>query len=674
MARPSDCGDGSPKGTSGRVPGPGPFDPMRLSALLAAPPLALLLAALSPHLARAADVVLDRLAPGAIKLDGKLYEWPGSTPASESIEGSGPTTTFYAGYDDQGLWIGAEVAKKGGVGRTSSFGANEDCVSLIVAFPKVGVWKGQPSLVAYEVGFYAGIPGASTGTVKHRAGPSAGKTIDAAKLFEANRKGGGYYLEGFVPWSAFPEAKTTRAGLRGALRVYDGDGRSLRGVRATSGGAVDAPERLGNLLTLAEQGLPADLAARRQTLRDASYEVIADLTGDAMYERALLFGRTLFVLGPAFKEGKQFVALDVGAEVLGLEARDVTGDAKSDLLFTTRVRAGSITREALGVWMLAGERPARVFAHETAVLGASGEELRDRVSFSVAKGKATASVGYEPAKGWTVASYREPIAADVDPILWPWGSVKERSFSFSSATLSFVKDRETSQTPAAMPAASKPTATTAPVAAVIAPPPDTSAVFRQYRKDRGVGAEVRARHVADVTVVTGRTGRVALYGRDLVVAIGGDNAGYAFAQMTRFASDKDILEVSVHDATGDGRDEIFVRGVVRATLTGGAVEQEVAREIVAVYTPRPSGSSVQLVPVLSVEVARAIGADRVEATLRVGSAKGTIEVVRGAAKGWTQKTYPFGPEAPTVGLEPLLLPWAREPVVTYKWNGEKFTR
>ncbi len=633
------------------------------------------LAVIAPRTAHAADVVLDRLSPGAVKVDGKLYEWPGSTPASEAVQGSGPTTTFYAGYDDQGIWVGAEVAKSGGVGRTASFGANEDCVSLVIAFPKAGVWKGQPPLVAYEVGFYAGVPGTSTGVVKMRGGPSTGKTLDAAKLAEATRKGGGYYLEGFVPWSAFPEGKATRAGLRGALRVYDGDGKQLRGVRATSAGSVDAPERLGHLLTLSEQALPGDLATRKLTLRDAAYEIVADLNGDATNERALLFGHTMFVLGPTFKEGKQYVALDVGADVIGLESRDVTGDGKADLLFTTRAKSPPTTREALAVWMMSGEKLQRVFAHETAVVGASGEELRDRVEFATVKGKATATIFYEAPKVWTVATYREPIATDVDPILWPWASVKDRTFAFSTATLSFAKDHETSQTPTtAPPPATKPSTSPTVVPTPKIPPPDASAVFAQYRKDRGVGADVAARFVADVTVVTGRKGRVALYGRDLVVALGGDNAGYAFAQMTRFATKEDILEVSVRDATADGRDEIFVRGIVRAKLTGQGGDREVVREVVSVYTPKQAGSSVQLVPVLTIEVARAIAGDRVEAALRVGATKGTIEIARGTAKGWTQKSYPFGAESPTPGLEPLLLPWASESVVVYKWNGEKFAR
>lgn len=651
--------------------------PTLLAALCAAPPLALILAAAAPARARAADVVLDRLAPGAIKLDGKIYEWPGSTAASENVQGSGAGATFYAGYDDQGIWIGAEVAKSTGVGRTAAFGANEDCVSLVLAFPKAGVWKGAPQLAAYEVGFYAGVPGASTGAVKFRAGAGAGKLVDGAKLIEASRKPGGYYLEGFIPWSAFPEARATRAGLRGALRVYDGDGKALRGVRATGPGSAEAPEKLGNLLIQAEQGLPAELAARKLSLRDAAFEIVADLDGDATHERALLFGRTMYVLGPTFKAGKQYVALDLGAEVVSLESRDVTGDGKGDLLFTTRVKSSTVTREATHVWMMAGESLTRVFAHETAVIGAVGEELRDHVTFSVAKGKATATVTYEPPKIWSVATYRESIATDVDPILFPWGTVKERSFGFSTSGSRFLKERETTQAPTVVApvASAKPSASVAKVVPVKPPPPpDAAAVFALYRKDRGIGGDTAARFPTDATVLAGRKGRVALFGRELVVALGGDNAGYAFAQMTRFATEKDILEVSVHDVTADGRDEIFVRGLVRAKLTGPGGDKEVLREVITVYTPKPAGSSVQLIPVLTVEVARSIGADRVDATLRPGSAKGTLELVRGAAKGWTQKTYPFGNEAAAAGLEPLLLPWGSEASVVYKWNGEKFVR
>src|SRR5690242_7950591 len=128
--------------------------------------------------ARAADVELDHFGPGAVKLDGKLggKEWPGSTPASVAIKAGKVKATINAGYDDDGLWIGATVEKDGPIVRTNAFGENEDCVSLVLAFPK-GTGKPAPSYATYEVGLYAGVPGSSAGAVKMR---SSGASVSGA--------------------------------------------------------------------------------------------------------------------------------------------------------------------------------------------------------------------------------------------------------------------------------------------------------------------------------------------------------------------------------------------------------------------------------------------------------------------------------------------------------------
>ncbi len=145
--------------------------------------------------------------------------------------------------------------------------------------------------------------------------------------------------------------------------------------------------------------------------------------------------------------------------------------------------------------------------------------------------------------------------------------------------------------------------------------------------------------------------------------------------MPRFASEKDVMEVVAKDLTGDARDELIVRGIVRAKLTGPGGEKEVLREIMTIYSPTPKGAGLALNPVLTIETARAMESSRIDAQFRIITAKGKepgkIEIMRGSAKGWSEKTWPFGKEADT-GVEPLVLPWGKD--VVYSWNGEKFAR
>jgi hypothetical protein len=121
-----------------------------------------------------------------------------------------------------------------------------------------------------------------------------------------------------------------------------------------------------------------------------------------------------------------------------------------------------------------------------------------------------------------------------------------------------------------------------------------------------------------------------------------------------------------------------VRGLVRAKLTGPSGDKEVLREILLAYHAKQTSGGLVVLPVFAAEVTRSIGADRVEAKVKVVAAKGTtpgkIEIAKGTAKGFTKSTWPFGAESPSPGLEPLILPWGTDNSITYGWNGEKLTR
>jgi hypothetical protein len=645
---------------------------MRVRSLALSIPAVLALTC-AARAAYASELVLDRLAPGAIKLDGKTKEWPPSTPASESIAPGGGSAEVHAGYDEVGLWIAAEVHKSGPVAHSATMGDGDDCVSLVIAFPRENQVKSAPDRTSYEVGFYPGQPGVSTGGVRFRGGSG----IAGAKIIEAPSKDG-YTVEGFVPWSAFPEAKRVRAGLRGAMRVYFGNGSRNVGIRAT---AVGSGETLPALPIEPEVSLPTALASRKQSLRDVRWDVSADFMGESMDERLLVVGDAFYLLGPNVREGKQWMAFDVGGSVAGLEVRDVTGDGKADLLVTTKVYAGSSKREALSVWSFVGEKPTRVFAHETAIEGANGEWLRDQIAFGAGK-KPSIAITYAAPKGFSVDRYREPTASDVDPILLPWGAVKERDFVWSGGM--FVRDREVAQkaevarNPAAPPssisiATTGPAASAAPTGAkspaVIAP--DANAAIARFVKDRAIVGTPRWESSVELG---GTGGKAALYGRDLVVAPGG--GAFAFVTMSRYAKDADVLEVVAKDVTGDGRDDFLVRGLVRASVEGPGGSREVVREILTIYVTTgtaSAGGGFSLRPLGAFELSRAVGDAKVESSYRVLAGKPpTLEISRGSAKGWTEKTWPFGAERKT-DVEPVLLPWAARSTARWTFRGDGFS-
>jgi hypothetical protein len=135
-------------------------------------------------------------------------------------------------------------------------------------------------LKAYEIAFYPGKSGESAGAVTWASGSHAGKEIAGAKIVENDEKGG-FTFEAQVPWSAFPEARTMRVGLRAQLRYHDGDGSKARSVVATGPGSVDKPTELAPLPTAAEQAVVDGLLAEKNLAGEPPrIDVYADLAGD----------------------------------------------------------------------------------------------------------------------------------------------------------------------------------------------------------------------------------------------------------------------------------------------------------------------------------------------------------------------------------------------------------
>jgi len=608
-----------------------------------------------------------------VKLDGVLKEWPARTRASEKL--SGKTDGLELGVstqmDDAKLYVGAEITDPR-LARSSRHGESDDHVSMTLAFP-----AGRGGLKAYEIGFFPGKPGESSGAVKWLAGPSKGQELAGAKLVESDIKGG-VAFEASLPWSTFPEARTMRVGLRAAVRYHDGDGSAVRGVIGTGQGSVERPGDLPALPTGAEQAVADGLLAQKNLLGTApKIDVFADVAGDERKERISVFGRFFTICGPGYRGGRQFFWREVSGELASFETRELTGRGKDDMIVRRRVTNGAVMHEMIEVWAIAtGDEPTTIFTQEIAVVDGPGKR---RVTNAVRVSAKEIEVSVEPAVGWDATSFREPTAGTVEEgILLPWGTVKSRTFKLEKGK--FAKSGEVAQaaTAAAGTGAGTGTGTTASTtrdlpAPTVAKSTDMSKlVMEAYLRDQGVAAGTKPRFDIEVHVDgDNRPERVALVGRDIVVLGPGFKGGNGYARMslTQFADDKDVSELTARDVTGDGAAELVVRGVRHVTTPSG---DHVAVEALFIYQVKSGAIS----RVFSVETGREQSGKRIQGLVQFVPAKGgkgfDVDVRPGVARGWTEKTYPWPQDKPGGSIEPLLLPWGGVPSLRYSWNGTQF--
>jgi hypothetical protein len=608
-----------------------------------------------------ADLV-ERGAP--VRVDGVLGEWPARIAAKQVVRGSGEGTAFAAAlqYDDAKLYVAGEVTESSFV-RTHQFKDEEDHASLVLAFPSGG------SFAVYEVGLFAGVPGESAGEVRW-LGAGRGE-VPGAKIVESPINGG-YAFEAQIPWSAFPEARTVRVGLRGVARYYDAQNGQMRTILATGPGDTQTPAGLPWLPTEPEQTVIETLLIPKQLSQTPRAEVICDVAGDAMKERVAVYDRFFTISGPGFRGGKEFFYRDLAAELVKLEARDLLGRGKDDLLLRRRFAAPGGSREWFEIWSLAkSDEPATLFAHEIAVSGSNGKHLANAVHV----GGREIDVSTEQAAGWDAGSYKEPVATDIEPILLPWGSVKSQTYRFDGTK--FAKVHETAQAPSA---AAPRTASREEARPIDPPTPEVKKggdlgkqLLEQYKRDKGLPADTKPRFDLAVHVDGDpRPERVILMGRDLVIFGPGFRGGTQYATLTlqQFADAADIKDVTARDLTGDGGADIVVRGARHVAPAGGGE----TLDLDAMFVYEVKGA--QITRIFAIETGREQGPKRIQGLVQFVPARGgksfDIDVRPGAAKGWTEKTYPWPQEQPGGAIEPLLLPWGGVAGVRYVWNGTQF--
>jgi hypothetical protein len=615
---------------------------------------------------------LDKTKP--IKLDGVLNEWPAPALATVPLKGATRSTLKIAlQYDDARLYVGADITD-------ASFAPGNDHVKLTLAVPRPG---GTGAYVSYELMLFAGKPGESEGSVRYgRHG-----NVPGAKIVEAPTEGG-YSLEAIVPLSSIPEMRSTRVGIHGVAAYVDGDA-----VIATGPGDAQHPTAMAWVPSEPELSMIEQLLTPKGLTKIApAAEMVADLTGDGIRERIAVFEHYLTICGTSYLGGTAFFYRDLVGELVKLEVRDVSGRGKGDVVVRRRQSSGDGSREYIEVLsaLSANREPQLTFAHEIGVRGSD-----HRISNAVRLSHGEIEVTTEPPTGWDAASYNEPIATDVEPILLPWAGVRSQVFRFDGSR--FAKAKEVTQREQGAPATraavegSRAEGEDASRAVAIRPPePPTPRVMRggdlsaqvleQYRRDRGVAASMTAKADLQVQVAgDARPERVLLLGRDIVVLGPGikEGTGYTFTTLQQFADGSDIKDLSARDLTGDGAADLVVRGVQHRTGTDGRQPSRAHAEVELLFVYEVKEDVITRV--FGIETAREHKGKRVQGLVQFIPAPGgksfDILSAPGRATGWNKKTYPWAQDQPGDGnLEPLLLPWGGIASVRYTWNGSQFVR
>lgn len=608
-----------------------------------------------------------------VRLDGWPKEWPALERLSANVSGAGARAEAVAAYDDDNLYVAMRVEDSDLV-RTSGMGNNEDYGALHLAFPTGAGWK------SYEVRLYPGVPGKSAGAVKVQGlGKAQGSQIveapsDTGLTFEAR-----------VPWSVFPEAKKVRSGLRGALSYKDVDGGGKTALVASAKGTGSS---LPPFTIEAEYALLRSLVYPKALSPRPTKQLTGNLVGDEMYETVSVYERYLAITGWNYRNGSEFYYQDLNvltpANLLGIRLEDVTGDGRSEIVLRRRVGSSGDSKDFFEVWTFRSkdQGPEPLFQHETGLVLGS-QKIENEVKLEKKKGKWQVVVAQGEHDGIEPSEWEGPTISGDRATLMPWETVESRRYEWDGKTFALVEEEEWE------PKLRSPTGTRAPRGASGDPlpaveertapaprPPNAEElldrVYSLYRTDRGVKkATPRFDFVTDVAAGED-TERVLVHGKDLVVFGKKFKEGTSYVYTTIGVKEAEhVLDVTARDMTGDGRAEILVRGIIPVKASeqlGGAV---VTRHALMIYRVSEDG----ITRIFAAETGRSLDDDAILARVSFVPVSHAvrIELHRGRAVGWSEKTYPFPQDPlPYQGLEPLLLPWTELPERAYVFEGERF--
>ena len=364
-----------------------------------------------------------------IQIDGLPNEFGGEWRSlTHRLKGDRPEESDFdaralIAYGDAGLYVAADV-------RDDKLVGGGDHIELLL---------GIPGGATQSYLLYPGVAGKSRATVKRRGVPVRG-----AKIVEAPSDGG-YTLEALIPWKAIPKSATVRIGYRGALFAHDAD-RSRRAETVLGSSDTRRYANLPPISTEPEMALGSGLLRERNIRRAPSHNVLLNVSGSRMKERVLIYGPFLVVLGPEYRQGREYFYRNLGTGNGGSlqKARfvDFTGDRKTDILIRKWVAFEGGKVDVLQILSFrSGDTPELVFNHEVGLKLDNGSSIRNDVRV-LGAGRATrVTIRPGKAKGIDGAAFRYESSSGAEPPLLPWGTIASRTYGVKRGAFEVVAER-----------------------------------------------------------------------------------------------------------------------------------------------------------------------------------------------------------------------------------------
>ena len=254
-------------------------------------------------------------------------------------------------------------------------------------------------------------------TLEVRAGRAEG--LDAASYREAPATDAEAIL---VPWGPVMS------------RTYQWDGRTFARTGERANPRYQPPVAEAPPRARSEEPAPAPSAPSTDELlaafrrergiaRNAQprYRLSANLVGGREPETGLVFGRQLVVVGPDIQGGASWLFYEIpastDADLLAVDAADVTGDGRAEVLVRVRQTFGDVRREVLLVHQLTERGFPRLLQVEVA--RTQGERS---ITNEVRTSGGRLEIAPGRARGWAEDTYRftrDPNDS-VEPLLLPW--------------------------------------------------------------------------------------------------------------------------------------------------------------------------------------------------------------------------------------------------------------